>query len=164
MSAPVAAAQRVEVRRLRAGELDALLDLYLHLHETDAPLPADVERIWQQSLAHPGLSYIGAFVAHRLVASCMLVVVPNLTRGGRPWAVIEHVVTAKAHQRRGYGQAVLHRALAQAWHFGCYKVMLQTGSRDEATLRLYERAGFARDAKRSFVAKPPSAPADPNPA
>ncbi|WP_341676859.1 GNAT family N-acetyltransferase [Niveibacterium sp. SC-1] len=155
MNAPLAAAQRVEVRRLRAGELEALLDLYLHLHATDAPLPDDVERIWEQSLAHPGLSYIGAFIAHRLVASCMLVVVPNLTRGGRPWAVIENVVTAREHRRHGYGQAVLHRALAQAWHFCCYKVMLQTGPRDEATLCFYQKAGFLRDAQRGLVALPP---------
>lgn len=39
----------------------------------------------------------------------------------------------------------------------CYKVMLMTGRRDEATLRFYEAAGFSRNAKQAFVAKHPDA-------
>jgi hypothetical protein len=50
---------------------------------------------------------------------------------------------------------VLKFALAEAWAAGCYKVMLATGSREEATLRFYEKAGFLRGVKTGFIAYPP---------
>ena len=64
-------------------------------------------------------------------------------------------VTHASHRRRGYGREVLHQALEEAWSLGCYKVMLLTGRKDEATFRFYEAAGFDRNAKQAFVAKPP---------
>ena len=89
-----------------------------------------------------------------IVASCTLVVVPNLTRGARSYGLIENVVTHAAFRRRGLGRRVLHHALAMAWELRCYKVMLLTGSREESTLRFYERAGFKRGVKTGFIAYP----------
>jgi hypothetical protein len=40
-----------------------------------------------------------------------------------------------------------------AWAAGCYKVMLMTGRKDEATFSFYGAAGFARDLKQAFIAK-----------
>jgi hypothetical protein len=48
----------------------------------------------------------------------------------------------------------LKEALADAWAARCYKVVLLTGRKDEATLRFYEAAGFDGNAKQAFVAKP----------
>jgi hypothetical protein len=44
--------------------------------------------------------------------------------------------------------------MSHAWAEGCYKVMLLTSRRDDATLRFYEAVGFDRNAKQGFVAKP----------
>ncbi|MBX9699936.1 MAG: GNAT family N-acetyltransferase, partial [Acetobacteraceae bacterium] len=90
-----------------------------------------------------------------LAASCTLSVIPNLTRNCRPYALIENVVTLAGHRRRGLGRQVLRAALDRAWAAGCYKVMLATGSRQEATLRFYEGAGFARGGKTYFEARRP---------
>jgi len=98
--------------------------------------------------------YLGAFAGSKLVASCTLTVIPNLTRGCRPYGVIENVVTHADHRRQGHGRAVLNEALRQAWAEGCYKVMLLTGRKDEATLHFYESAGFDPSAKQAFIAKP----------
>ena len=99
--------------------------------------------------------YLGGFVHDELVTSCVLVTVLNLTRGCKPYGLIENVVTHAAHRNRGYGKAVLAEALSFAWSQGCYKVMLMTGRKDEHTLRFYEQAGFDRHGKQAFVAKPP---------
>lgn len=126
----------MQIRDLGEHDLDDLLALYHHLHAADDPLPArDV-------------------VDGALVASCTLTVIPNLTRGCRPYGVIENVVTHAAHRKRGHGKALLVHALARAWSHGCYKVMLLTGRKDDATLRFYERAGFDRHGKQAFIAKP----------
>ena len=47
-------------------------------------------------------------------ATCTLVIVPNLTRGGHPYAFVENVVTRCELRGRGYGRAVLNAALSQA--------------------------------------------------
>lgn len=87
----------------------------------------------------------------RLVSSCVLVLVENLTHGARPYALVENVVTDKNYRKRGYAAAVLKHACGVAGEYGCYKVMLMTGAKDEGTLRFYERAGFNRNDKTAFI-------------
>jgi GNAT superfamily N-acetyltransferase len=144
------------IRELRKTELQALLGLYEHLHASDAPLPPqdEVEEVWNAIQENPDLRYFGVFVDDALVSSCTLSVIPNLTRGCRPYGVIENVVTNPLFRRQGHRRSVLQHALTAAWRAGCYKVMLLTGRKDEGTYRFYESAGFDRDAKQAFVAKP----------
>ena len=85
-----------------------------------------------------------------IAATCTLAVVPNLTWRGRPYAVIENVVTHPDHRRNGLGRQVLHFAIEAALEADCYKVTLSTGSTQESTLRFYEEAGFKRNAKTFF--------------
>lgn len=144
------------VRELSSSELDALLALYAHLHESDLPLPPrpEVERVWAEALANPRCRYFGGFENGSLVSSCTITLIPNLTRACRPYGVIENVVTHTAHRGKGWGKRVLQAALAFAWESQCYKVMLLTGRKDASTLRFYEGAGFSREGKTGFIAKP----------
>ena len=86
------------------------------------------------------------------MAACHLVVVPNLTRGAKPYGVIENVVTRSKHRRQGIGTRLLRHVLEEAWSLGCYKVMLMTGREDAHPF--YEKAGFKPGLKTAFVAKP----------
>ena len=94
---------------------------------------------------------VGGFLA----SSCVVAVIPNLTRGTRPFGVIENVVTHPDHRRAGLGSAVLKAALDLAWNAGCYKVMLATGSRKPATLRFYAANGFEQGGKTYFEIRRP---------
>jgi len=144
----------MSLRKLQRPDLDALLDLYTHLHAADEPLaPRErVLEVWEQLLASTGLSCLGLELDGLLVASCTLCITPNLTRGTRPYAQIENVVTRSEYRRRGLGKTIIQAALAQAWSAGCYKVMLMTGRRDAHAF--YEQCGFRSDAKTGFVAYP----------
>jgi GNAT superfamily N-acetyltransferase len=146
----------METRELKKTELDDLLALYSHMHISDDPLPERlvVEAIWKEIQDSPNFRYFGVFVDGRLVSSCTLSVVPNLTRGCRPYGVIENVVTHTNYRQRGYGSSVLKYALEYAWSKNCYKVMLLTGRKSEAIYRFYESIGFDRQAKQAFLAKP----------
>lgn len=147
----------MEVRQIAPSELKSMLALYQHLHDTDDPLPdtATVESIWQELMGNPRYRYFGVYAAEQLVSSCTVTVVPNLTRGCKPYALVENVVTHADHRKHGYGKAVLVEALSFAWSQGCYKVMLMTGRKDEATLQFYEAAGFNRSDKQAFAMKAP---------
>lgn len=96
-------------------------------------------------LAAPGVTVFVAEHGGMLAATCTLVVIPNLTRGGRPYGLVENVVTDAGHRKAGLGRAVIAAALEQAWEAGCYKVMLLTGSKNPATLRFYAGIGFIQD-------------------
>lgn len=146
----------IDIRSLANAELDALLGLLRELHpgETSAADPATLRQTWQRILGQPGLHCLGAFADGTLAGSCTLLIVPNLTHGGRPWAIVENVITAASHRRRGIGRALLAHARALAWQEGCYKLMLQTGRLDAATFAFYEACGFDRHAKQAFIARP----------
>ena len=146
----------MNTREIRESELDALLTLYAHLHAVDDPLPerSVVETTWKELFATPYFKYFGTTIGGRLISSCTLSVIPNLTRGCRPYGVIENVVTHEDFRRQGYGRAVLNHALDYAWSENCYKVMLLTGRKDEKVYQFYESVGFDRGAKQAFLAKP----------
>jgi ribosomal protein S18 acetylase RimI-like enzyme len=144
------------VRSAQSDDLPALIELYQHLNPTDDPVPDGPKRheVWKAMLRQPGFSCIVGISAGRLVASCCLVVVPNLTRGGRSYAFIENVVTHADYRRRGFGKAVVSHALHDAWRAGCYKVMLLSGSKRPEVHRFYASCGFRSDDKTGFVARP----------
>ncbi len=138
-------------------ELTALLRLYAFLHPEDPmvdPDEAAVGQLWLRIHEDPNLLYYAAVDEGRLVSTCTLTLVPNLTRGLQPYGVIENVVTDPAFRRRGYARAVLRHALEEAWRAGGYKVMLATGSKEEGTLEFYEKVGFRRGVKTAFIAQP----------
>ena len=139
-------------------ELEALLALYRHLHPNEAPSTVDdnLQRLWQSMLADENIRYVVAHANGHLISTCALTIIPNLTRGARPYGLIENVVTRPDYRRRGIGTRVLRHALGIAWGKNCYKVMLLTGRQQEATLQFYERAGFVRGEKTGFVARPAS--------
>jgi len=132
-------------------DLPEVLDLYRHLHPHDVQLETAIaERVWSNLLASSFMTVIVAETAEQLVASCTLAIVPNLSRGGRSYGVIENVVTHADHRKRGLGRRVLAHALDIASQADCYKVHLATGSKQETTLRFYEDAGFERGGKTYF--------------
>lgn len=146
----------MDIRRIQAHELTRLLGLYEHLHGSDDPLPDTpfVQAVWSELLANPRYSIFGGYSGGHLVSSGTLTVIPNLTRGCRPYGVIENVVTHAGHRNKGYGKAILAHASSHAWSSGCYKIMLLTGRKDDATFKFYESAEFDRHAKQAFIARP----------
>ena len=145
----------VTIHEVAEDELFALLCLYTHLHpEDDMPPLGEAVPLWKMLRQDPNQNFFGVYWNGSLVSTCTLAVMPNLTRSMRPYGLIENVVTHPDYRRLGLGAAVLKHALAAAWQRGCYKVMLLTGSKTEATLRFYENAGFQRGVKTGFVARP----------
>jgi len=146
---------KLEIRELGPDELDALLELYAHLHESDDPLPARsrVEQEWDRVCADPALIYLGGFHNGALVSSCTAAIVPNFTRGLRPYAVIENVVTRADLRGQGVGSRVLQALLEHCRAAGCYKVMLQSAAARDAAHRFYCANGFDPDAKQAFIVR-----------
>ena len=131
------------IRAALPSDLEGLAALYPHLNPSDEPIARDLAASRLEAIKQiAGSAVLLGLLDHKPVATCTLIVIPNLTRGGKPYGLIENVVTHVGYRGRGYGTRILHAAVAAAWDAGCYKVMLMTGSKQPSTLRFYESAGF----------------------
>ena len=144
------------IRPATQADLPALLALYRHLNADDPEIAPDIaaER-FAEITAQPGMTVLIGLSGEALTASVTLVVIPNLTRSGTPYALIENVVTHADYRKRGHARALIRHAFASAWRQGCYKVMLLTGSKDPATLAFYEGCGFRQDKTGFQIRRPP---------
>ena len=77
----------------------------------------------------------------QIVGALTIVVVPNLTYGGRPWAVIENVVVDRNYRGQGIGSLMMEQAFQMAKELGCYKVQVVSGAKDEQ-IRFYRQVGM----------------------
>ncbi|WP_297585783.1 GNAT family N-acetyltransferase [Roseibium sp.] len=137
---------RQEVPKIRPaieGDLSDLTELYAHLGSNDFPAAETVQKAtFKKILDHSGMTILVASIEAKLVATLTLVIVPNLTQGCAPYALIENVVTRSEHRGQGIGQQLIAAAIQRAWDNGCYKVMLMSGSRNQKAHTFYQRAGF----------------------
>ena len=110
-------------------------------------------------LAHKGTHVIGLFEGRALLAMATLHLLPNMTFGGRAYALVENVVTRGERQGQGLGRQVMERVIDMAWAEGAYKIMLLTG-RDLGARGFYEKLGFTGDEKHAMTLRraPPRAP------
>ena len=143
----------VEIRTIQYEELPELLNLYKQLHPDDPEVYGheELNTLWDQIINDPCLHYIVMKDDGKIVSTCTLAIVKNLTRGLRPYGLIENVITHKEYRKRGCGTRVLNKAVEIAKNYDCYKVMLMTSSKEENVLRFYEKAGFEKDKKIGFA-------------
>ena len=135
------------------ADFDAVMGLYRQLHPGD-PVVLDGRHVFAQILGTPGLRLYVLEVDGVVVATTYLNLIPNLTRGAAPYAVIENVVVDADRRGTGLGKEIMAGTLQAAWEAGCYKVMLMTGSKTPATHAFYERCGFSPHEKTGYTARP----------
>lgn len=144
-----------KVRLIKKNELGQLLELYSYLNLDDPALEVDGDLLehWDNIIKSPNYFYLVLEADDKLVSTCNLTVIKNLTRKARPYALIENVVTHPDYRKRGYGTVVLKKAVQIAGEHNCYKVMLLTSQKDEPTLNFYEKAGFSCGEKTGFIVR-----------
>lgn len=142
----------MKIREIKENELSELLALYTHLHEHSIPENTErLQKTWAVICGDADHHIIVCEVDGKIVSSCICVIIPNLTRNVRPYALIENVVTHTDYRGKGYATACLSYARELADRAGCYKMMLLTGSQSESTLRFYQKAGYNSNDKTAFV-------------
>jgi GNAT superfamily N-acetyltransferase len=129
---------------------------------TETDLPRIVELLSQLSIEMPredaSLDYTAAFRsvdadprqtllvveddAGRVMGTLVLVIVPNLSYQGRPWAVIENVVVDDAARGLRLGERLMTHAIELAKAAGCFRVGLTSNKQRPDAHRFYERLGF----------------------
>ena len=140
------------IREAVQSDLDAILELYLFLHEDRVPEKDEhLRETWMQIIQDPNHHLIVNVVDDKIVSSCVCVIIPNLTRNVRPYVFIENVVTHEDYRGKGYAGECLEYARQIAEKENCYKMMLLTGSKKQETLRFYEKHGYNSSDKTAFI-------------
>lgn len=140
------------IREIYENELNDLLNLYTHLHEDSVPeITEYLKKMWISIVNDKNHHIIVNEIDGKIISSCVCIVIPNLTRNARPYALIENVVTHRDYRGKGYATACLNYSVEIAEKSDCYKMMLLTGAKDEATLEFYIKAGFNNIDKTAFV-------------
>ena len=140
------------VREAKKEDLNALLELYLFLHEDSIPeSDLHLENTWTQIIEDRNHHLLVNEIDGKIVSSCVCVIIPNLTRNVRSYAFVENVVTHADYRKKGYAGECLDYARKIAEQENCYKMMLLTGSKNQETLRFYEKAGYNSSDKTAFI-------------
>ena len=140
------------IREINCDDLSGLLKLYKHLHDNPFPeLDNRVLGVWETILSDKNHHIIVADEDGMIVSTCVCLIVPNLTRGQRPFALVENVVTHPVFRGRGLATACLDFAKDIAVRENCTRLMLMTGSKEKSTLDFYEKAGYDPNNKKAFV-------------
>ena len=141
----------MEFRRLKVSDLYSLLELYKQLDADDDECTVDMyEKVWKEIDADSNIQYYGAIDDGKVVSTCYVVYIPNLTRGGRGICFIENVATDKAYRKLGLASRVIDMAIEFAKEHHCYKVILQSGKARTEAHQFYENKGFDGASKKAF--------------
>lgn len=140
------------IREANKNDLEEILNLYLYLHEKSVPKDSEhLRKTWDSIINDANHHLIVCETDGKIVASCVCVIIPNLTRNVRPYAFVENVVTHGEYRKKGYATDCLNFAKQIAEENNCYKMMLLTGSKEESTLNFYSNAGYNSSDKTAFI-------------
>lgn len=117
------------------------LDRYLAtLYEPD-----DNHILGEQALLAPEVSFLVAEQARRIVGCGAVRRMPaQAETAHRPYGEIKRMVVAPAARGQRIGERLLATLEAQLYRGGITQALLETGERQAAAVRLYERCGYRR--------------------
>lgn len=101
-------------------------------------------------LGQNSTTMFGAEVAGRVRAMATLHLMENMSYGGRPYALIENVVTHPDFRGQGLGRAVLTHIEEVVKAANGYKIMLLTG-REYGAQGFYESLGYNAEEKVGII-------------
>ena len=129
----MAAPLNIQVRTARSGDLPDVLRLVAQLHPDDPPPdPERAAAALPEILSREDHALLVAEVDGQLVGTLHLIVSPNLTHDGAPWAIVENVVVDDGRRGTGIGRALMDEAERRARRAGCYKVQLLSADHRDA--------------------------------
>lgn len=146
MTPPASGSARV--RLATEADLPRLLELVTQLslgaarEDLGPPLPGVYRHALHDVLADKRQQFFVVEDGGVVVGTAVLVIVPNLTHQGRPYALVENVVVDETRRGAGYGELLLRHALAEARRAGCYKLSLTSNKQRHDAHRFYRRLGF----------------------
>jgi GNAT superfamily N-acetyltransferase len=140
------------IREINERDANEMVELIKQLASSTADINIDTVRfkiVDIMKLDH--MKVFGYEKDGKIVGTCTLARIEGLSHGCRPFTVIENVVVLESARSNGIGRQLVRHAIDQAQAWDCYKVILETGSKNEWKLKFYEKCGLTRGGKTAFI-------------
>lgn len=142
-------ALNINIREARRNDLARLVELMEAMTITTSTVEAngasslaDYEGVFELIERDPNHHLIVAEIDGQIVGSADLMIVPNLSHRGSPWAVMENVIVDESMRRKGIASAIVEYLVNLAKKSGCYKIGLSSSKERPAAHSMYESLGF----------------------
>ena len=137
------------VRAATEDDITRILELYRQLVITTSqaeqrqnPSLDDCQRVFAEISASPSHELLVAEDRGEVVGTLVLLIVPNLSHGARPWALVENIIVNEQYRRQGIGRLLMNYAVGKAKEAGCYKIELSSNKRRKGAHKFYRSMGF----------------------
>jgi GNAT superfamily N-acetyltransferase len=77
-----------------------------------------------------------------VVGTLAIIIIPNLSHMGRPWAIVEDVIVDESHRGLGIGSLLMQRAIQLAKERDCFRVILASSKQRDESHKFYESLGL----------------------
>jgi GNAT superfamily N-acetyltransferase len=130
--------------------LPKILELYKQLLPEEDPINInDANKIWEK-IEQNNIKYFIAIENNKIISSCYLAIIPNLTRNGKSNGFIENVITDKEYRKKRIGKGLIKMAVEYGKQNNCYKIILQSSFKRKENHIFYEKCGLDGNSKRAF--------------
>jgi len=132
-------------------DLSGILKLYNQLNNSNTVsfTIKEADKIWKK-IEKSNIKYFLAKEKSKILGSCYICIIPNLTYNGKSIGFIENLIVNETNRGRGIGKKLMEMAIEYARENDCYKVVLQSGlNREEAHL-FYNKMGFNGKTKIAY--------------
>ncbi len=136
------------VRTASEQDIPRILELYRQMAltppppDTPQPSPEAYQRAFREINSTPGYRLLVAEEDGEILGTAVLAILPGLSHGASPFAVVEYVVVDEKSRRQGIGKLLMNYIIAEAKEAGCYKIMLTSNKRREQAHEFYRSLGF----------------------
>ena len=144
----------VMIRLATEDDIPRIVELYHQLAITTSQVERsrshsqdDYRRAFAEICAAPGHELLIAEYQGEVVGTMVLIIVPNLSHGASPWALVENLVIDHRHRRRGFGRLLIDYAITRARETGCSRIVLSSDKRRQEAHRFYRSLGFEASAQ-----------------
>jgi ribosomal protein S18 acetylase RimI-like enzyme len=130
--------------------LPNILELYRQLLPEEEIIDINkANEIWK-NIENNNIKYFIAIENNKIISSCYLAIIPNLTRNGKSNGFIENVITDESYRNKGIGKKLINMAIEYGKQNNCYKIVLLCNIGNTEAHRFYEKCGFNGKSKKAF--------------
>jgi GNAT superfamily N-acetyltransferase len=142
-----------EIRLAKESDLPRILELYHELSmittKAEQHLSTsgdDYRRVFAEISGNPRRELLVAEYEGEVVGTVALFIIPNLSHGATPYALVENLVVNHKYRRKGIGKKLMEYTIVRARQEGCHRIELCSSKGRKEAHRLYRSVGFKPEA------------------
>jgi N-acetylglutamate synthase-like GNAT family acetyltransferase len=106
----------------------------------------DYRRVFAEISGNPRRELLVAEYDGEVVGTVALYIIPNLSHGATPYALVENLVVNHKYRRKGIGKKLMEYTIVRAKQEECHRIELCSSKGRKEAHRLYRSVGFKPEA------------------